>query len=117
MLTPDELGKYREALLQRRQDVEEQVSELTVRCEVVAPDSALGRLTRNNAMQDQQMALALRQRLTLQTTQIKTAMDRIESGAFGICVLCREPIDPRRLDLVPESPLCMPCMQKRNASR
>jgi DnaK suppressor protein len=117
VLTPDDIDKYRQALIARQRDAEEQIAELAERCEPVAPDQALGRLTRNDAMQDQQVALHQRRRLNLQQTQIGTALDRVEKGTFGVCVLCKKPIDPRRLELVPESPLCVPCLEKRSATR
>ncbi len=114
MLTRDEVEKYRVMLTMRQRKAEAEFEELADRCEPVAPDQALGRLTRNDAMQDQQVALHQRQRLHLQQTQIMTALDRLQKGIFGQCVLCKQSIDPRRLDLVPESPLCVRCLEKRN---
>lgn len=113
MLTPEELEKFRELLTMRQRQAETEFEDLAERCEPVAPNQALGRLTRNDAMQDQQVALHQRDRLRLQQTQIKTALDRIDQGCFGICVLCEKSIDSRRLEMVPESPVCVPCLQKK----
>ena len=117
MLSADELEEYRVTLLQRQRDVNAEIEELAERCEPVEPDVALGRLTRNDAMQDQQMALHQRKRLVLQQTQIETALERVETGTFGECVMCKQSIDPRRLALVPESPVCVTCLEKRDAQR
>jgi DnaK suppressor protein len=113
-VSPDELAHYEEVLLARQREVEARFAEMAELCEPVAPDPAIGRLTRNDAMQDQQMALHLRRQLELQQTQLQTALDRVRKGTFGVCVLCKEPIDKGRLDVMPESPLCMPCLKKRN---
>ncbi|MBB4184973.1 TraR/DksA family transcriptional regulator [Sinorhizobium terangae] len=40
---------------------------------------------------------------------INAALDRIESGTFGICVRCGDPISPERLHAVPHAPLCQTC--------
>lgn len=41
--------------------------------------------------------------------RIAAALDRIESGTYGLCERCGEPIDPRRLEVAPESVLCIAC--------
>lgn len=68
-------------------------------------------------MQQQQMTLESRRRLDLQRTQIQTALPQLDKGAFGVCVLCKKPISDERLEIVPESPLCVPCLEQRNRSR
>ncbi len=100
-----------------QREVNEQLEALVSWCEPVAPDVALGRLTRNDAMQDQQMAVHQRERFREQQTRIKTALARIDAGTFGICPMCKKTIDLRRLDSAPDSVFCVPCMEKRQASR
>ncbi len=116
-MTSGELDAYRQQLKQRAQHVSEQLTAVGKWCEPVAPNEAVGRLSRQDAIQDQQMALAQRKELQLQQTRIKTALQRVDAGTFGLCVMCKQPIDPRRLELMPESPLCVPCLEKRNQSK
>jgi len=42
--------------------------------------------------------------------QIKAALKRIEDGTYGICVQCGEDIPEKRLELLPQTPLCTSCM-------
>lgn len=42
--------------------------------------------------------------------QIKAALKRIDDGIFGICVQCGEDIPEKRLELLPQRPLCTACM-------
>lgn len=42
--------------------------------------------------------------------QIKAALKRIEAGTYGVCVRCGEDIAPKRLELLPHTPLCATCM-------
>ena len=41
--------------------------------------------------------------------QVKTALNRIEQGEYGICSSCRKAIDPHRLEAIPESTQCYSC--------
>jgi len=41
--------------------------------------------------------------------QIRAALDRIDSGTYGDCVSCGEPISEERLKAVPHAARCMDC--------
>lgn len=114
MLRPQDIEHYKTQLLQRQQEVAAQFAQLEEMSQPVSPDPAIGRLTRQDAMQQQQMTLESRRRLELQGTQLKTALQRIDNNTFGTCVRCKEPIAAARLEIVPESPLCVPCLEKRS---
>lgn len=40
---------------------------------------------------------------------IEAALARMDSGEYGICESCGEPISPKRLNLVPWAVRCVPC--------
>jgi DnaK suppressor protein len=40
---------------------------------------------------------------------ISEALDRIEDKSYGICVSCENPIQPKRLEAVPWTRLCIQC--------
>jgi DnaK suppressor protein len=40
---------------------------------------------------------------------IRDALDRIEDKSFGVCVNCENPIQPKRLEAVPWTRLCIQC--------
>jgi DnaK suppressor protein len=50
--------------------------------------------------------------LTLATTdaeilaQVRAALQRIDTGTYGWCLMCNQPIGDQRLDAVPWTPLC-----------
>ncbi|MGR3781104.1 MAG: TraR/DksA family transcriptional regulator [Albimonas sp.] len=44
--------------------------------------------------------------------QIRAALDRVAQGTYGECITCGEPIDEKRLQLVPHAPLCTACAAK-----
>jgi len=117
VLTSEQRHHQKEALLARQREIETQFAQTLEMAQPVSPDPAIGRLTRQDAMQQQQMTLETRRRLELQRTQIQTALQRMEKGAYGICVMCKKPISEQRLEIVPESPLCVPCLEQRNRSK
>lgn len=46
---------------------------------------------------------------------IKHAIEQVKSGSYGICERCGKPIDPERLEIFPETTLCVDC--KRETER
>jgi len=41
--------------------------------------------------------------------RVKQAIARIDSGNYGICEVCGEPIDKKRLEAVPYACMCIKC--------
>ena len=76
---------------------------------VTLDQQSVGRLSRMDALQGQAMAVATEERRQVRLQQIEAALARLEQDAFGDCVACGEPIDPRRLGLDPAVPTCLEC--------
>ncbi|MCH9638708.1 MAG: TraR/DksA family transcriptional regulator [Betaproteobacteria bacterium] len=69
----------------------------------------VGRLSRMDAMQSQQMALEAVRRCQEQLQKITGALQRIESDEYGCCFVCGEEIPIRRLLIDPTSTRCVHC--------
>jgi RNA polymerase-binding transcription factor DksA len=41
--------------------------------------------------------------------QIEAALERLDSGEYGFCVTCGEPISQERLNILPYTPFCRNC--------
>ena len=76
---------------------------------VVVLDTAFGRLSRMDAMQNQQMALELRRRQDNQLLRIKNALKRMDQGRYGLCGKCKQPIAEERLEISPDTVVCVRC--------
>jgi len=72
----------------------------------------VGRISRMDAMQAQQMALEASRRRQLQLVKIEGALQRIDSGEYGYCLGCDEDIDIRRLMVNPANTHCIKCAEK-----
>lgn len=53
--------------------------------------------------------LALVRRLEQKLEEINRALQVAKKGTYGICERCGNPIDPARLEALPETTLCVKC--------
>jgi DnaK suppressor protein len=75
--------------------------------------SAVGRLSRMDALQGQAMSRETERRRQLELQKIAGALRRIDSGDYGYCLSCGEPIARERLALDPGATLCIDCASKQ----
>jgi len=71
-----------------------------------------GRLARMDSLQKQAMSQAADRRRKQEMQRIDAALARIDSGDYGYCARCDEPIGRKRLDVDPAAPLCIQCAEK-----
>ena len=45
---------------------------------------------------------------------VETAMELLETGEYGICLDCGEDINPKRLDAIPWTTLCVSCQEEHD---
>lgn len=79
---------------------------------VILDQASVGRLSRMDAMQAQQMAQESERRREGQLLRIEGAMRRMEAGTFGRCFKCGEDIDLRRLEVDPTMTRCVGCQSE-----
>jgi RNA polymerase-binding protein DksA len=46
--------------------------------------------------------------------EIEHALGKFEEGTYGLCDECGGPIDPKRLEAIPQTSLCVDCKSKRD---
>ena len=110
MLSDAEIAKAREALLAQKAEIEALLAESAEsRSTVELDQTSVGRLSRMDAMQAQQLALAAGRQRTQDLSRIEAALQRIEDETFGLCVVCDEEIAPKRLAFDPAAPTCVDC--------
>lgn len=105
----EKLEKYRRLLTELAERVRADLEITSEEAGVVELDTSIGRLARMDAMQGQQMALELKRRQEQQLQRIDRALKSIEKGNYGICGRCRKPIAEDRLEIQPDSVLCLKC--------
>ena len=60
---------------------------------------------------DREMAMQSLDRRAGLVRQLRSALDRIEDGTYGICRECEEEIAPKRLKAIPWAQLCIQCQE------
>lgn len=70
---------------------------------------SVGRLSRMDAMQQQEMAQAEARRRTSDLARIDIAFKRMDEDEYGWCAECGEPIAYKRLEIDPAAALCIGC--------
>ena len=78
---------------------------------VVLDQNSVGRLSRMDAMQAQQMALEAERRRKINMIQVDLALKRIDSDDYGYCIICDEDIILGRLQIDPTASKCVKCCE------
>ena len=69
----------------------------------VSPDNAIGRLSRMEAINDQNMVKANLRTTEARIGRLKQTLNHMDDEDFGLCAQCEEPIPFGRLLLIPKS--------------
>ncbi len=56
--------------------------------------------------------LALERQIKDQLAEVEHALRKLEKGTYGLCDNCGQPIDPDRLEALPQANLCVNCKAK-----
>jgi DnaK suppressor protein len=49
-----------------------------------------------------------------QIEEVTDAMDRLDDGVYGVCVVCGEMIEPNRLEVLPTTTRCWDCQHQHH---
>lgn len=115
MLSEHELVILKEILCQQQQNIFEGQETLDDAAKPVELDPAsVGRLSRMDAMQGQNMALESKRRTEQHLQRILSTLQRIQTGGedYGFCCDCGEDIGLNRLKFDPTVLRCIKCQQK-----
>ena len=112
-LTEDQVRALAGALTALAAELERSLAAAKEAAEVVSLDQPIGRVSRMDALQQQEMAQASRRQIELRLGQVSVALDAIARGEYGECRSCGEPIGHRRLLARPETPFCLACQSGR----
>ena len=113
-LTEEQLSELHRDLLSGASEIERSlVSSAEAARPVELDQTAVGRVSRIDAIQQQKMVEASRRALTARRQQIQAALRRFQEEEYGDCLDCGEPIPFARLQAKPESIFCVRCQEAR----
>jgi len=112
-LTPNRLEELYQDLEHEQLRLEENLQLTREGSRPVQVDQPIGRLTRMDAIQQQQLTKASRATLVVKLSQVRASLEAYHKGQYGYCRSCREPIGYARLKARPEAPFCLDCQDTR----
>jgi DnaK suppressor protein len=100
---------YRQMLLEKREQV---ISGMGVKFDMIAK---MGRVAEEDQAQlshDEFVSLRLNSLDYGKLRMVEEALDRVQSGDFGVCLACEQPIPSKRLQALPWARYCVPCQEE-----
>ncbi len=98
-------NKLSEESLQLEKDIEE----LKEMVKPIAPENAIGRISRMDAINNKSINEAALRKAETKLHAMKEALKQIENSDFGLCKRCGNTIPIGRLMLRPQTKACVSC--------
>ena len=102
---------YKKKLEEILDKVNNDIIDLKESTKPIKPENSLGRLTRMDAIGQKSINDKALRNAELKKQRVLSALNRIETGDFGYCLECGDEISAKRLCVMPESTLCIDCME------
>lgn len=113
MSEPFDTDTFRARLQARRKELQAlQAMSSDSRGAVELDQTSVGRVSRIDAIQQQEMALAANRQRAEELVRIDAALQRIADGDYGYCIVCEEPIAVKRLEFDASIPTCIQCASR-----
>ncbi|HEY9031668.1 MAG TPA: TraR/DksA family transcriptional regulator [Kangiella sp.] len=110
MIKDKKIVHFKSELLQIEKELVEALGLAEEVGEKVELDQArFGRVSRGSALMDQAMSEAGVERDKKRLVAVRKALKRIDENQYGFCLECDEPISEKRLEVAPETELCLDC--------
>jgi len=61
--------------------------------------------------------LILEKRVRDQLAEVEHALHKFDQGTYGLCDICGQPIEPARLEALPQANLCLSCKARQAKNR
>jgi len=109
-LTVNQVSELAILLNQQKQELQRLLQDSQQNSAPVTLDQqSVGRVSRIDAIQQQQMAVANRDQASAILKQIDASLVRVENDEYGFCLECGEPIGFARLQVQPYAANCVVC--------
>ena len=104
--------KIKQAIKAKIELLKNHISGLESSTKPIAPDNAIGRVTRMDAIQNKVVGEAGLGRLRNDLEALEQKLTAVDGPDFGLCQFCGKPIALERLEFIPETDMCKDCASK-----
>lgn len=109
MLTSADRDLLRKNIIDQLEKVRGDIVSLKQQSGPVAPDDAIGRISRMDAISSRKISEAKLGDAKSRLVLLEQALAKIDQPHFGACISCGDPISLARLKLIPEALVCIDC--------
>lgn len=102
-------SELKEIILKKIEETEDEIEHLTELTKPVAPDNAIGRLSRMDAINNKTINDASLRENKSKLQKLERALERVKEENFGNCAKCGEEIAFGRLKFMPWTTKCVGC--------
>jgi DnaK suppressor protein len=111
-MTEKQKKEFKEYALAEMESLKMEIPRLKELVKPVAPDNAIGRISRMDNIVNQSVVKAQLSKSLVRLTRLGEAMKQVdEDEDFGLCSECGEPIPMVRLKAMPETEYCVECAE------
>lgn len=104
--------KLEAAMREKGSRLERDIEELVELTRPEAPDSAIGRVSRMDAINNRSVNEAALRKKRVQLNALNEALKTVDDPHFGTCRRCGKPIPMGRILIMPESRFCTGCASR-----
>jgi RNA polymerase-binding transcription factor len=115
--TDEEAQEMKSILQNLQKETAGRIEQLTESSRPVDVDGSIGRVTRTDAIQQQQTALTGLRRAKELIAFLESALRKLDAGTYGDCVACGGPIAIKRLKAKPDARICMECAREASSGK
>jgi DnaK suppressor protein len=108
-----ELEKFKKLLIVQKEELLNNTRKLIKEEAQHNPDDLADETDLAASEVSQNLALRLRDRERVLIQKIEMALSKIETGTYGVCDACEEPIEPKRLEARPVATMCIACKEEQ----
>ena len=113
-MTTKQREQIKAKIIEDTLSLEHEIDELKEKTKPITPDCSLGRLTRQEMIQEQQVNMHAMHEAEIRLNKLKYALQKVDEDDYGICAECDEEIVFGRLMILPESSYCISCITELN---
>ena len=111
-MTSEEKQQIKEKLLLTLEEIKVDIERLKDATKPVAPDNAIGRISRMDAINNKSVSEASLRAAKVKLEKLERNLKRIDMEDFGKCSRCGNDIRPARLLFMPETSWCIHCARR-----
>jgi len=111
-MTKAEKKQLKENIIIKISQFKKQIIELKELTKPIAPDCAIGRVSRMDAINNKSVNEAALRQKEQQLKGLEIALEDFDSDKFGICISCGRTIPTGRILIMPESKKCVSCASR-----